>query len=106
MNITDLPVDVLIQDLLPRLNYHSILALTETCQKFYTLCNDEALWKKLALREFHIPAHATFRNKGWKDIFSKLNDPVVYTWGEGTHYRLGHEQPEGSGRHVFGRPRK
>ncbi|KAG2175848.1 hypothetical protein INT44_000326 [Umbelopsis vinacea] len=98
MNITDLPVDLLIQDLCPRLDFHSLIALSGTCRQFQTFCNDEAIWKKLVLREFHIPVYATFRNRGWKEIYSKLHDPVVYTWGEGTYYRLGHKQREVLGR--------
>jgi SCF-associated factor 1 len=99
MLLSNLPVDVLIQDLLPRLPYKTLIELSKTSKFFYRLCGDESLWKKLALRELHIPAYATFRNRGWKDIFAKLHHPVVYTWGEGTHYRLGHAevvQPRGN----------
>ncbi|KAJ2959173.1 hypothetical protein NQZ79_g5306 [Umbelopsis isabellina] len=98
MKLSDLPLDVLIQDLLPRLPYRALIDLSKTSKFFYRLCGDESLWKKLALRELHIPTYATFRNRGWKDIFSKLHDPLVYTWGEGTYYRLGHTdvQPRGT----------
>ncbi|KAM3579561.1 hypothetical protein VKS41_008019 [Umbelopsis sp. WA50703] len=103
MLLSNLPVDVLIQDLLPRLPYKTLIELSKTSKFFYRLCGDESLWKKLALRELHIPAYATFRNRGWKDIFAKLHHPVVYTWGEGTHYRLGHAevvQPRGNFRNY------
>lgn len=97
MKLSDLPLDVLIQDLLPRLPYRALIDLSKTSKFFYRLCGDESLWKKLALRELHIPTYATFRNRGWKDIFSKLHDPLVYTWGEGTYYRLGHTDTQSRG---------
>ncbi|RUP49200.1 regulator of chromosome condensation 1/beta-lactamase-inhibitor protein II [Jimgerdemannia flammicorona] len=97
-----IPVEVLLENVLPRLSLASILAVSATSKFFYHVVDDEVLWQTLTLRDFKLPLHSTFRQIGWRRLYSKLWDPIVYTWGEGSNARLGHpavNQPNYYGRY-------
>ncbi|KAG0166620.1 hypothetical protein DFQ28_003033 [Apophysomyces sp. BC1034] len=58
------------------------------------------------MTDFNLPHDAAFRHHGWKTLYSKLNNPKVYTWGENSNGRLGHNNPPvpgGMGMSVPGR---
>ncbi|KAF7726336.1 hypothetical protein EC973_008916 [Apophysomyces ossiformis] len=90
MQLWELPVDIFLEDILPSLDLVSLIELSYTSRFFHRLANDEHVWKKLVMTDFNIPYDAAFRSHGWKTLYSKLNDPIVYTWGENEDGRLGH----------------
>lgn len=82
MHITDLPLELLLDHLLPSLPLSSLLALTQTNKLFFAACNDDILWKLKLKREFNFTANAdTARESGFKVIYRGLRKPSVYTWG-------------------------
>ncbi|KAI8367586.1 regulator of chromosome condensation 1/beta-lactamase-inhibitor protein II [Radiomyces spectabilis] len=90
MTLIKLPIDVLIENILSWLDAMALIQMSKTCRFFHQLANDEVLWKRLVLSEFNLPPDASFRQSGWKSLYSRLNNPTVYTWGENFDGRLGH----------------
>ncbi|KAI8088990.1 regulator of chromosome condensation 1/beta-lactamase-inhibitor protein II [Halteromyces radiatus] len=88
--LTELPTDILLNNILRNLDAPSLTQLSLTSRLFSQLCQDELLWKHLVLEDFHIPLDASFRQMGWKNLYMRLNDSRVYTWGENADSRLGH----------------
>lgn len=90
--LCNLPTDVLLENICPYLDAPSLLELTRTCKTFQFLGNDELLWRHLVLEDFNVPRDASYRHSGWKSLYARLKDSVVYTWGENIDHRLGHTQ--------------
>ncbi|CAO3596202.1 unnamed protein product [Absidia cylindrospora] len=88
--ISELPTNVLLNNILANLDALSLAQLSLTSRLFGELCRDELLWKHSVLQDFHIPLDASFRQLGWKNLYGRLNDSRVYTWGENADSRLGH----------------
>ncbi|ORY90476.1 regulator of chromosome condensation 1/beta-lactamase-inhibitor protein II [Syncephalastrum racemosum] len=93
--LCNLPTDILLENICPYLDAPSLLELTRTCKTFQFLANDELLWRHLVLEDYNVPRDASYRHSGWKTLYSRLKDSVVYTWGENVDYRLGHNPPLG-----------
>ena len=90
MKLLDLPLDILIDNILYNLDAQSLGHLACTNSEFHQLINDELLWKHRVFSDYNLPHDASFRRSGWKQLYSKLKDSVVYTWGENMDGRLGH----------------
>ncbi|CAL1714558.1 unnamed protein product [Somion occarium] len=88
-NITDIPVEIFLDNLLPILPVSDILRLGCTNRFFYLLTNDEPFWHQRLQRDFNFPSSDTARTTGWKFIYKRLTNPKVYVWGEASHSRLG-----------------
>lgn len=81
-NITDLPVELLLDHLLPALALRDLLSLTRTNKSLASVCQDDILWKLKLKRDFNFTANAdTARESGFKIIYRGLRKPSVYTWG-------------------------
>jgi alpha-tubulin suppressor-like RCC1 family protein len=50
---------------------------------------DEHFWRETTLRTFRLPPQP-IRQKGWRDLYSRLSTAKVYTWGHNEYGRLGH----------------
>ncbi|KAG8873845.1 hypothetical protein FRB97_006414 [Tulasnella sp. 331] len=89
-NISDLPVEVLLDHLLPILALQDLLALARTNKFIASVCQDDILWKLKLKRDFNFTANAdTARESGFKVIYRGLRKPSVYTWGAAGQSRLG-----------------
>ncbi|KAF8906226.1 hypothetical protein CPB84DRAFT_426868 [Gymnopilus junonius] len=88
-NLSEIPVEVLLDNLLPYIPVRDLLSLT-SCSKFFSiLCSDDALWKRKLFEDFNFTGQGTARTNGWKFIYRGLFDPRVFVWGEKTNGRLG-----------------
>ncbi|KAK7686291.1 hypothetical protein QCA50_010515 [Cerrena zonata] len=87
--ITDVPVEVFIDVLLPLLPVSSLLRLGCTNRFFYLLTSDEPFWHRKIQEDYNFPSSDTARTTGWKFIYKRLANPKVYVWGEASHGRLG-----------------
>ncbi|KII85876.1 hypothetical protein PLICRDRAFT_115016 [Plicaturopsis crispa FD-325 SS-3] len=90
--ITDIPVEVLIDNLLPQIPIRDLLSLAATNRAFTQLAADETFWKRKLQADFNFNGNDTARTSGWKAIYKGLSRPKVFTWGENSHGRLGHGQ--------------
>ncbi|KAI8341025.1 regulator of chromosome condensation 1/beta-lactamase-inhibitor protein II [Chlamydoabsidia padenii] len=97
----ELPTDVLLYKILSNLDARSLAQLSRASRLFGELCQDELLWKHLVMQDYHIPLDASFRQLGWKNLYSRLNYSQVYTWGENADSRLGHSDTGMGGRRFF-----
>ncbi|KAH7101504.1 RCC1/BLIP-II [Auriculariales sp. MPI-PUGE-AT-0066] len=88
-HIQDLPVELLIDNLLPALALRDLLALASTNKFFTVLVNDDTFWKLKLEREFNFTSRETARSAGWKAIYRGMKKPQVYVWGAATNGRLG-----------------
>ncbi|KAK1219651.1 hypothetical protein PQX77_017602 [Marasmius sp. AFHP31] len=87
--ITDLPVELHIDNFLPLLPLKDLLNLGATNKHFATLCNDNTLWKRKLDSDFNFDGANTARTTGWKFIYLRLTNPRVYVWGNSENGRLG-----------------
>ncbi|KAK7056409.1 hypothetical protein VNI00_002964 [Paramarasmius palmivorus] len=87
--ITDLPVELHLDVLLPMLPLEDLLNLGSTNRFFATLCNDETFWKRKIQADFNFSGAGTARTAGWKFIYRRLRKPRVFVWGNKQHGRLG-----------------
>ena len=79
--ITDIPIEVFIDNILPLLPLADLLRLSSTNKFFYLLAADETFWKRKLEVDFNFPSSETARNTGWRFIYRRLANPKVYVWG-------------------------
>ncbi|KAG9019201.1 hypothetical protein FRB90_005276 [Tulasnella sp. 427] len=90
MAITDLPVELLLDHVLPTLDLSSLLALAQTNKFFANLCSDDTFWRLKLGSDYNFTSNAdTARESGWKVIYKGIRKPSVYTWGVAGQGRLG-----------------
>jgi SCF-associated factor 1 len=92
-SISDIPVDVLLDNLLPSVAVPDLLSLTCTNRFFAIIGADDTFWKRKIQDDFNFSGAGTARTTGWKVIYKGLRKPLIYTWGENNHGRLGRPNP-------------
>ncbi|KAI0064013.1 RCC1/BLIP-II [Artomyces pyxidatus] len=86
---SDLPVELLIDNLLPLAGVHDVLRLGCTNKFFSLVCADDTFWKRKCQTDFNFTSAETARTSGWKKLYRGLSHPRVYVWGERRNGRLG-----------------
>ena len=81
LTVTDLPVEVWIDNILPSLPIADLLRLGCTSRFFYLLTSDEPFWHRKLQEDFNFSGSDTARATGWKFIYKRLRNPQVYVWG-------------------------
>lgn len=89
MNPLELPLPVVVDNLLPLLSNADLAALRSVSKQAKALVEDEVLWKRKVLADFTFPQHATARMGGWLNLYRGLSNPHVYVWGQLSQGRLG-----------------
>jgi SCF-associated factor 1 len=79
--LADLPVEVLLDHLLPELTISGLLSLTCTSRFFADLGEDDTLWKRKLYDDFNFTGEGTARMSGWKFIYRGLAHPKAFVWG-------------------------
>ncbi|KAL8283696.1 hypothetical protein RQP46_005491 [Phenoliferia psychrophenolica] len=90
--LSSLPLDVLVDSLLPLLPTASLNSLAQTSREWQTLIqgpNGEAVWRAKAVQDFHFPVLSTGRRRGWRELFRRLLKQSCYVWGQNANGRLG-----------------
>lgn len=80
-SLLDVPVDVLLDNLLPSVPIPDLLHLASTNRFFSILCADDTFWKRKLQEDFNYTAEGTARTSGWKVIYKGLSKPRIYVWG-------------------------
>ncbi|KAF9554501.1 RCC1/BLIP-II [Agrocybe pediades] len=86
INIGDLPIELLLDDILPFLPVADLLRLTCCSKLFSVLCSDDTLWKHKLSEDYNFSGEGTARTSGWKFIYRGLFKPRGEDKGNG---RLG-----------------
>ncbi|KAF9453914.1 RCC1/BLIP-II [Macrolepiota fuliginosa MF-IS2] len=89
LTLSDLPLEVLLDNLFPILPTADLLRLATTSKGFSSLGSDESLWRRKLRDDFNFDGAGTARRAGWKFIYRGLSKPRVFVWGERSHGRLG-----------------
>ncbi|KAG2157788.1 regulator of chromosome condensation 1/beta-lactamase-inhibitor protein II [Suillus bovinus] len=87
--LSDLPIEVLLDNLLPWLAIPDLIHLGQTDHFFARLCDDETFWKRKLEEDFNFTDERTARITGWKHLYRGLRNPKTYVWGEHSKGRLG-----------------
>ncbi|KDQ61371.1 hypothetical protein JAAARDRAFT_30797 [Jaapia argillacea MUCL 33604] len=88
-SIADIPVEILLDNLLPEVQTRDLLSLGTTNRFFAKLCNDNTFWKRKIQDDFNFSGANTARTAGWKFIYKGLSRPKIFVWGEKANGRLG-----------------
>lgn len=93
-NLTELPLDILVL-IFPYLDAKSFLALCSTCRAFQqpSIRQDPAYWSFATRSTFRVPNQPVVQHDGarWQKLYRRLlTQSRVYTWGNNTDRRLGH----------------
>nr|CDI56204.1 conserved hypothetical protein [Melanopsichium pennsylvanicum 4] len=88
-NPLNLPLPVVVDNLLPLLSNRDLAALRSVSKQAKILVEDQILWKRKVLADFTFPPHATARMGGWFELYRGLSNPQVYVWGQVSNGRLG-----------------
>jgi len=93
--LSTLPVDVLIDSLLPTFGTSSVIALARTNKQWYSFLvtstgeDSEIFWMRRCIKEFNFPVRASGRRVGWFQLYSRLAQSAAYVWGQNENGRLG-----------------
>ena len=80
-SLSDIPVDVLLDNVLPSIPVADLLHLGSTNKFFALLCADDTFWKRRLLQDYNFSGAATARKSGWKFIYRGLTNPRIFVWG-------------------------
>ena len=82
--VSDIPVEVWLDNILESLSLPDLLNLGCTNLFFYLLPSDEPFWHRKLQQEYNFSGSDTARQTGWKFIYRRLRNPQVFVWVNGT----------------------
>ena len=80
-SLSDIPVEVLLDNFLPTLEVKDLLSLGSASKAFHEIVTDDTFWKLKCDRDFNFNGKKTARTTGWKFIYKGLSKPKCYVWG-------------------------
>ena len=78
--VTDIPVGLFINRILPLCEVKDVLSLGCTNKFFALVVNDDMLWRRRLVVDCSFTGSKTVRMNGWKFLYQRLN-PRVFIWG-------------------------
>jgi SCF-associated factor 1 len=81
MSLSDIPVEVLIDNVFPFCAVPDILSLGCTNRFFALLTSDDTFWRRKLDDDFNFNGADTARTSGFKFIYRRLSNPRVFVWG-------------------------
>ena len=79
--IADIPVELLLDNILPFCEAKDVLSLGCTNKLFALVTTDDMLWKRKLVVDYNFTGSETARTSGWKFIYQRLRNPRVFVWG-------------------------
>ena len=79
--ITDIPVKVFTNSILPFCEAKDVISLCCTNKFFAFVATNETFWKRKLAIDYNFPVLGTARTSGWKFIYQKLRNSRVFVWG-------------------------
>ena len=80
-SLTDIPIEVLLDNLLTLLSIKDLLSLTQVSRDFALLCSDDTFWKRKVEKDYNFSDIATARTKGYKFLYKGIRNAKTYVWG-------------------------
>jgi SCF-associated factor 1 len=84
-SLQDIPIEVLLDNVLPTVAISDVLSLGSTNRFFADLVNDDTFWKRRLQTDFNFNSETTARSSGWKFIYRGLEHPKAFVWGYATY---------------------
>jgi len=79
--IADIPVELLIDNILPFCEVKDVFSLGCTNKFFALITTDDMFWKRKLVVDYNFTGSDTARTSGWKFIYQRLRNPRVFVWG-------------------------
>ena len=79
--IAHIPVEVLIDNVLPFCEVNDVFSLGCTNKFFALITTDDMFWKRRLAADYNFTGSDTARTSGWKFIYKRLRNPRVFVWG-------------------------
>jgi len=79
--IADIPVELLIDNILPFCEAKDVFSLGCTNKFFALVTTDDTFWKRRLVVDYNFTGSETARTSGWKFIYQRLRNPRVFVWG-------------------------
>jgi len=79
--IMDIPVEVLLDNILPFCEAEDVLSLGCTNKFFALVTTDEAFWRQKLAVDYNFTGSGTTRTSNWKIIYQRFRNPRVFVWG-------------------------
>jgi len=79
--ITDVPVKVLIDNILPLCEIKDVLSLGCTNRFFDFVTTDSTFWREKLAVDYNFTGSETTGISSWKFIYQRLRNPQVFVWG-------------------------
>jgi len=76
----DIPIKVLINNILPFCETKDVISLGCT-SKFFALIATDMFWRQKLVVEYNFTGSETARAGGWKFIYQRLRNSRVFVWG-------------------------
>jgi len=86
--ISELPLEVLIDSILPYLALRDLLSLACTSKLFAIICADDTFWKRKTQDEYNFSGAGSARTSGFRHVYRGLRSPRVFVWGDSGNDRL------------------
>ena len=80
-SLADLPVEVLIDNVLPAVDLADLGSLAAASKFMSVICADDTFWKRKCLEDFNFSGGETARRSGWKLLYRGLFRPKIFVWG-------------------------
>ncbi|KAI0028891.1 RCC1/BLIP-II [Vararia minispora EC-137] len=90
-SLTDLPVELLLDNLLPIVPLSDLGNLAATNRTLAVVCADDTFWRRKCQIDFNFTSSETARTSGWRTLYRGLFRPRIFVWGERANGRLGVE---------------
>jgi len=79
--ITDIPVKIFTENILPFCKVKDVLSLCCTSKFFALIMTDGMFWKRKAIVDYNFTGPETAKTSRWKFSYQKLRNPRVFVWG-------------------------
>jgi len=76
-----MPVELLIDNILPFCEAKDVFSLGCTNKFFALITTDDMFWKRKLVVDYNFTGSETARTSGWKFIYQRLRNPRVFVWG-------------------------
>ncbi|KAL0254049.1 hypothetical protein I308_101428 [Cryptococcus tetragattii IND107] len=90
--LTDLPSEVILEQILPLLSLKDILYLSQVNHQLHTLTLDPSFWRSKTTSDFSFSpsSHPPFPSSDWwRRVYFGLLQPRAFLWGSSSNSRLG-----------------
>lgn len=80
-SLAALPLEVILDNLLPLLPLAAVLALGATSSEYAAICADDTFWKRKLAEDYNFADASSARTRGYKFLYRGVHNAKLYVWG-------------------------